>query len=483
MIRKLSYSFPLLIVLVGIAILGSGCEYNSNPFAPTPTIQGTYMVDPIFREFHEQIGGWGKVGPAISVLFWEDHQRLQYTEAGLMVFDPLASPSYFLAPLGEKLGYSDPLVPNPETDDIFWVGGHIVYDKFVRLYENLGGEAVVGRPLTEVIYNIEKERYEQHFENLGFYIKADSLENDVRLLAYGVYDCDYGCRYYPDFYAITYRQSALPEPFLSEISRLGSSFVGQMLTDPYLTTDGKVEVIFENIVITTDPNIPQSISYRPIVEQVGFEALPLTTRMDSPLVVFFIIEGDMGFNIPIVINEYISQHGGYEVTGNPISDIFMLSDGVYRQCFTNICLDYHANREENMRITPSALGTLYRAYYYNPVDEPGAINIPQPLENLQILTWEENTLITSAQPQVIHAVVLDYNIPIQNMQPLLSIISPDGLSSSIYRFPPTNSEGNTQITIPPTIAANGTIIAYEVCLENLDVGRVCAAENYLIWGN
>lgn len=483
MVKKFSYTFPLQIVLIGIVIIGSSCGFEAGPYSPTPTIQGTYMVDPIFREFYDRIGGWEKVGPAISVLFWEDHLRLQYIEGGLMVFDPLASPNYYLAPLGSKLGYSDPVVTNPEIGNILWIEGHIIYDKFVPLYEFLGGEAFVGRPLTEVIYNEEKERYEQHFENLGFYMKADGPEGDVRLLAYGVYDCDYGCRYYPDFYAITYRQSTLPEPFLSEVSRLGSSFVGQMLTDPYTTTDGKVEVIFENIVMTTDPNDPQLVTYRPIVTQVGFEAPPLTTRMDSPLVVFFIIEGEKGFNIPVVINDFVTQHGGYEVTGNPISDIFKLSEEVFRQCFTNICLDYHSNREENLRITPSALGTLYRAYFYDPTDEPETLTIAQPLENVQIIIWEENTLITSAQAQIIHAVVLDNNLPVQNIQPLLSVNSPDGLNTSIYRFPLTNSEGNTQITIPPTIAENGTIIAYEVCLENLDVGRVCAAENYLVWGN
>jgi hypothetical protein len=48
------------------------------------------------------------------------------------------------------------------------VDGYQVYDKFSGLDQELGGIEAVGKPLTGVHKNLEKNRYEQFFENLGF---------------------------------------------------------------------------------------------------------------------------------------------------------------------------------------------------------------------------------------------------------------------------------------------------------------------------
>jgi hypothetical protein len=39
------------------------------------------------------------------------------------------------------------------------------------------------------------------------------------------------------------------------------------------------------------------------------------------------------------------------------------------------------------------------------------------------------------------------------------------------------------LSVPAITAPNSTLIAYQVCLEGLDVGKVCATESFMIWGN
>ena len=401
MIRKTERKYPLrIVVIIALGFLVGACELVQDSDDTILTPQGTFLVDPLFQNFYAQIGGDQTVGPVISILQWRDHQQIQYVEAGLMVYDPLANPNYYLDSVGLTLGYSDPPVSDPVAGGGLWIGGHIIYHKFIALYQYLGGAAVVGLPLTDVVYNEGKGRFEQHFENLGFYILADSTESEVHLLAYGVYKCDLVCHYYPDFRAIVYPQIQLPEPFQSMYYYLGSSFVGQTLTEPYLTAEGLTQVIFDNLVMVLDPNNPNNVFALPIVELVGFDRRALVEPMNSSELVFFMIENSLGHNIPIIITNYLAQHGGLDIAGDPISDIFMLQEGVYRQCFTNLCLDYRPNMEENLRIKLSPMGSLYRAYFYNPISEAEQSLSPQEIENIEFLIWENFTPISSDNTMV-----------------------------------------------------------------------------------
>ena len=70
-----------------------------------------------------------------------------------------------------------------------FLNGHVIPGEFFAKYNELGGEDVVGKPLTGMIYSPVYRRYEQYFENLGFYRLANAPTGDVQLLAYGSWAC------------------------------------------------------------------------------------------------------------------------------------------------------------------------------------------------------------------------------------------------------------------------------------------------------
>jgi hypothetical protein len=415
------------------------------------------------------------LGPAITPLFLENNLRLQFVESALLVHDPGSSPSHFLHPLGIGLGYSDPPREDPNQPGVVFNGGHAIYEQFVGRYEQLGGAFYVGRPLTEVRVNVEKNRLEQHFANLGLYVSLDDPGETVRLLAYGVFSCDHQCRYRPQQSAVIARNAALPEPFGGAAERIGNSFLGEPLTDPYYAPDGNLEIIFENMVLYSLAEDPAQVRARPIVPQVGFEPQPLVERMNDPLVYFYSADGQYGHNVPVIFNDYLRQHGGLEIAGDPISEVFPLEEGVFRQCFTNLCLDYYVNAEPGLKLRPAPLGFLYNnADFFEPAAPTAA--------SLSLLTWDEKALVTSQESQTIHASVFENDAPVAGQTPTLTLILPDG-KNLVYVFPPTSQAGQTQMSIPPLQAANGTLIFYEVCLDTPDGARRCEKENYLIWGN
>lgn len=178
MIRRLPFS----IILLSICLLVSACTKPGELQTATPDSR-YYAVDPVFREFYNFLGGKAVLGEVISPAS-DAEVTTQYTVAGLLIFDPQAVPMmrFQLGSLGKDFG-----IPEGENAEIR------VGEPFQALYDRLGGAAFVGKPLTEMAYNQEKNRTEQYFENLGFY-QGPETEGHVRLLPYGAWSCGEDCR-------------------------------------------------------------------------------------------------------------------------------------------------------------------------------------------------------------------------------------------------------------------------------------------------
>ena len=169
----------IIILLISLAI--SACSDSRQTITPDASL---YAVDPVFREFYNILGGRAVLGEVISPVKVENGVTYQYTVAGKMTFDPKAPlPQKFqLAPLGRELGIGI-------SSDTNWE----VAESFKTLYKKLNGLPFVGKPLTGLIFNGEKDRYEQYFENLGFY-QGPETDGEVRLLPYGAWRCGEECR-------------------------------------------------------------------------------------------------------------------------------------------------------------------------------------------------------------------------------------------------------------------------------------------------
>ena len=102
------------------------------------------------------------------------------------------------------------------------------------------------------------------------------------------------------------------------------------------------------------------------------------------------------------------------------------------------------------------------------------------LEGVQLQVWENRLFVASDESLEVYVGVYEHNRPLQNREPVLLLTLPDG-SRATYHFSPTKEDGQTMLVLPPVIAPNGTLIAYEVCLQVPGGANRCVGENYLIW--
>ena len=485
MTHKILPKLKQALFVAALSVLLASCNLPSDRAAqggsssPSNTPPGAYPVDPIFEEFYTYLGGFETLGPAISPLQHSAGQIQQYVQSGLMVYDPQATPSerYRLAPLASGFEVSEPPLPEPRDPGQRIVSGHTIYPDFLPLYEALGGARYVGRPLTEARHNPEKRRIEQYFENLGFYLLDDDLNGKAHLLAYGVLACDYDCRYRPRLEAIPENAPPLPEPFASKVSMLGLPFVGLTLSEPYKAPDGKLEVIFENVVLAADYEGASHAFARPIVEMVGIPAQPMGECHAGGLMVCFPADGKQGHPVPVYFRDYILQHGGWDLFGMPATEVFPAEDNVFRQCFTNLCLDFDLSGSDQDKLRPVALGKLYKEQVYESFRRD---EFEESYKDLRIHITEKQAMVASGQPQEIDVLVTEQDVPLANREPLLTLTLPDGNTEN-FHFPPSDSRGMTSLTLPPIEAPNGTLIPYEVCLTGVYGKTFCIGEHYLIW--
>jgi hypothetical protein len=551
--KSLLTTFLLLVLATGAC--GRDRDLKPAPEIRVPTrgaLENTYLVDPVFEDFYESLGGFETLGPALTPLQNSGGLNIQYVQSALLVFDAQAMQAdrYRLAPLGIVFGIAEPAVPNPGVPDSRYVNGHVIYADFAPLYEQLGGVRLAGRPLTEARYNPDKARVEQYFENLGFYRLDGDPSGDVRLLAYGAFACDQRCRYQPPPASIPSLRPLLPEPFSTKVAQLGLTFVGRTLSEPYINSDGQLEIIFENLVLVADAEIgvekgfqlpfhlwlPQmfsskqapeqeevreevfrvylplilvtakgelesgggirvefnlelplvspaeaqkapAVSLRPIVKQLGFEPQPPTEPSNDALMVFYPTEGDKGHNVPVYFNDYLLRHGGLEISGAPITEVYAYKEGIFRQCFENLCLDFDITAPESERLKPAPLGVAYKERFYNQVND---FIQSQSLDNIHMQVWEGQSFVSSNESQEIYVSVAENEVPLRNREPVLILTLPDNTRYE-YHFPPTGENGQTSLMLNPISAPNGALIAYQVCLEGIRDDKLCVNDNFLIW--
>jgi hypothetical protein len=482
-----------LLLLLIPTLLISACGFYQPETNQTidPTQEGAYRINPVFWEYYHLMGGEELFGPAITNIFTFDGKKMQYIENGLLVYDPQEKwKQYSFSNLGEELGIYEPpeVVAGLQSDLI--INSYLIHPNFIDFYRRLGPD-VVGAPLTNPQENNTQERFEQHFQNLGFYFRLDDPEQETYLLAYGRAVCGSLCQFKGSIKnAVHTTMDQLSEPFSGFMKRLGPSTTGAHVGGPFLNEDGNEEVIFEYMVVY---NSDGYVMPRPLVLLLGYTPQPLVEAIDNAIVVFIAVEGALGHNVLAHFDDYIIHHGGYEISGMPVSEIYEFNQeqGIIRQCFTNICLDYHS-REQGAQVRPVQLGTEYKNMVHpelTVIDEgalppEGTTFTPRKsVQNIfQLKVWESSPLISSAEAQIIAAGVFFNGTPQVGQQLSLTVNIPDTEPITVT-MPPTGEDGHTAVALAPVAKTNGTLITYEVCLSLPDGASQCAQESFLIWGN
>jgi len=482
-IKKLPAAKIIFAYLLIAGIIAGCSPVSEPPLIVTPSPNVVYQMDPAIREVYEHYGGAGLFGEPISQMVEQAGNKYQFSAAALWVVDAQASPDEFvrLAPLGASIippDRQDPPQPPPEQEDPYYVNGQYVYEPFRGLYDKLMGQKMVGRPLTGVRYDALTDRYEQFFENLGFYIHAGENEQPG-LLNYGAWLCNNQCRSPQQLNGAIQHSPTISAPFDVAVERLGREFTGEPLAMAAYGADGQMEQVFANLVLMADaydPTNPNLVTARPIVELLGNLPAPLASDSPQPDLYFFEVNSGLGYNIPNVFKELIDQHGGFNLSGDPINEMALINERIYRQCFRNLCLDYDPSAPEHLRIRPTALGVEYlKSNLRSPV-QPTVET--QSFRQFTIQVWETQAQVASNQEQEIWVSLSENGQPLSSIQSVLFVYLPDG-NQVRFDLEPSGGDGRTSIRIPPIAAANGVLIPYELCIPQGEQ-MFCVRQEYLI---
>jgi len=497
----------ITIALLSLSLLVAACQ---NEPASVQTVQapGTFEVDPVFREYYQYLGGEDRLGPAISPARTEGFATTQYVKAGKLIFDSsaLSSSKFRLASLGLEMDVLEPPVPAPQNPQIAYIDGHTLLPEFQRLFEQLGPDTV-GKPLTEPRFNLIRNRYEQYFENLGFY-RLEGSPN-VYLLAYGERHCDEKCSVQglPSSSTIDIQKTIDPA-FADFTSKYGADFTGFALTNAYAADDGKWEQILENVVLAADARQnPQQVDLRPLSEKLSIMTEEPLPRSGAPDRYFYAVHDDKGFEIPLHFWEYIEDHGGIQLFGPPITHYSSLKDNIYHQCFVNLCLMLDSTTPGLTYIRPEPLGYAYRELYYQPAEQqstpptpalsptetitssggvPAITAVPETsastggVREISLRLWQRYLVIDQQQGQEIDIWVQENGQPLANQVVELTVLTPDG-KAQVFQMPPTDSRGQTRLLLPEIEALNGTIVPFKACYSAATDLKVCVADLFVIW--
>jgi hypothetical protein len=463
----------LIILMAGLISACSDLERSS---------AGYYLVDPRFSDLYERLQGEEILGPPISTKKYISGTNLekQYFEGVVMVFDPDHSPRYYLEPVGIDAGFSD--LPNntPENPGVRYLNGFVIPADFAKFFDQMGGERWVGQPLTRARLNPDKNRIEQYFENMGFFRFEDDPPGSVYLMPYGLWKCAGECSQYPGVQNAGISSAALEEvesPFGEAIARFGTQFTGKRLSGAYRADDGNIEQIFQNVVLYQDQTSPLGVSLRSIsslLEKAGEVSQENNDQNEG----YFRSLGDGGgFYIPSYFMEYIDRYFGFEISGEPISGLVEIRDGVSQQCFENYCLLYDANGEQ-VRILPQ--GQKYKDKFFTNLQTPS--QQPPVERELQLDIWEQLPQISSHENQQIGACIHEGGQPLVNAQAVAQV-NIQGSGTKVYTFEPTDAGGCAFLTLDTIQAPNGTAVDYQVCFQDLGSEDYCKKDSFVIWGN
>lgn len=466
------------LILVSMLLISCGGKEDNNL-----NISVGYELAPVFREFSQSVGGEDVLGRAIGEPFELNEKVYQYVVGGLLVSDPYIKngKGIYFDDLGNQLGYYEPPKTTFDNLDGLFLNGYEVYQEFVTIFTKMGGVEIVGYPISNASYNAELGQIEQHFENLGFYLKEEDSV-DIGLLPYGRIDCGSACTLnlfeaqetemivetsIPDVMRV-------PEPFASLVKELGSGFVGKPLTEVYDAGDGKVQMVFENVVLFTLVGEEDKVMLLPISELLGYESSAPIENVDSHSAYFYRVEDELGYLIPNEIFDFVLANGGFEVVGEPIQRVQKVGEFEYEQCFENACfkIEVDANTKvETVKILP--LGNDYFEKIYEMPMEHVLV------DEFMLNVWLEAPLVAKNATETIFVQISnEANDSLEGIQIVVFLTYPNDKTEEQLLMPLTDGDGLTEIKVGPVDAKNGSRVRYEVCLED---GSICKSGRYTIW--
>ncbi len=431
---------------------------------------GEIPIAPQFEDFWSDHGGLATFGPPIEAARGEGSLlRQMFLNVELVLDRNLPSGSaVLLAPLGKRLGLAEPPVSPLAADGsrYFSATGHMLYAGFSQAYEELGGEAIAGAPISEVRFR--DGRILQYFENLGLYRQEDDAPSDVHLLALGLAARPASSASLVGEISLVLPPEILLRPFGDFMDRFGGeSLFGPPLTEPFFTQDGAVEQIYQRAAFYSSVRDSSVVLLRPLGESLG-PAEPAVAPTDDPDAMYF---PETGHNVRWAFAEFYRSNRGEQILGLPLEESH-IEGGRLVQRFQYAVLNYHYDLPVQLAVQLAPLGTAYLESMgvgvvpptsAHPGSTPTAAPGIAPAV-VTVSTWPERVMAPIGSPQWIWIeILLPDGTPWIDIAPLLVVHGP---RSDYYpSVPATSAAGRTSLVLVLEDLQPGEIVNYDVIVS------------------
>jgi hypothetical protein len=469
------------MTLLGVMLvwMSSSCSPTSTPQLENGLNGCVIQVDLLFREYYLLLGGKTILGCPLVLAATKGTVTEQYTEGALMQYDPMlpTSQQFSLAPLGKQSGLADSPLAIVDEDNPAVVDGIIIYDKFLTRFTAMGGLAHVGRPITQPIADPENQLITQYFENAAFYTSAVDAKDDVHLVSLGIQACGVEC-IHPAWQGGSPEKTIFySEPFLKDVLRLGRDLFGSPVSSYYAIQ------VYENVILLASLTPPYRISLQPLPSYLGYDSsLPEfqpAARDPSESYIFNqLSDSELGYNEALIFEQYVATHGSKALSGPVTSQLFPVN-GIYRQCYSNYCLDYNP---QDKSVRPAPLGTQYLKQHLTQLKAGSTRPLVSANTSLRMNVYHEQVTQGESQTIIILTQQSSDWHPLTGAEAVLMVSLPNGTQEE-YKMPPTDAGGRSSITLDPIQAESGTLIGYQVCMKNTKAAPICAKDTYLIWNH
>lgn len=449
MLRAISFG---LLIAASAALL-SACTSSA------PADNAPYFTAPELEAFLAAHGGERTFGTPIEAPRREA-SRLHQTFANAQLVYDAALPEgsrVSLVPLGNALGLATPPVARPADSSLYFeTTGHALDPRLLSAYQAAGGMDVAGAPIAE---SVLRDGYlVQYCEALGLRLQQDAADSEFGYLAYG--------------YASLFGRTAPPgtllppdlreRPFALFLDPYGGEAVfGRALSDPYAGTDGAVEQVFANAVLYAPADSPGSVRLRPLGAALGDPEAPVTGPSDT--VGLYVPQS--GHYVLWAFANFYRAHGAEAVLGLPLEEA-KTANGILRQRFENVILEYRPDLPPHLAVQLAPLGVDYVVVGAGPLGSAG----PVPATAPAIATCSGIAGVTTAPELAIlpngglQRISIQVNrpdgSPWAGVTPIVVVHAPTG---DLYPVvPPTDDHGQTAASLNVTGLRTGEIVNYEV---------------------
>lgn len=459
-------------VCICALVFGAGLMTGCTSTYPDADLHafGDVSIAVEFEDFWKDHGGLATFGPPIDFVRSEGSILLQ-TFLNAELFMDRSTPgraSVELTALGRRLGLSEPAV-SPQASEgsrYFSATGHMLYAGFSQAFEDLGGETVVGAPISEVKFR--DGRILQYFENIGLSREENDPPSEVHLLALGLASRPERSAFMVGNVNYVLPPEIMLRPFSDFLDRFGGeSLFGPPLTEPFFTQDGAIEQIYERAAFFSSVREASTVRLRPLGESLGPADEPVP-QVDDPDGLYFT---ETGHNVRWAFAEFYRNNHGEQLLGLPLEES-RIEGGRLIQRFQNAVLIYQHDFPSHLAVQLAPLGTTYlqslAAGVVPPTSaHPGITPTPAAATNLPIVhvsTWPERSMSPVGSPQWIWIeVLLPDGTPWIGIEPLLVVHGP---RSDFYpNVPATGAEGRTSFVLVLEDLSPGEIVNYDVIVS------------------